>query len=195
MLILSVLLKSHQMTTVSDFFLKIFPLHELYSFLGRFSNNHITISLDIVFIIYVLFLDTATRKVLADHKPIADSYSIAAIDPHWCREVKTYTGIDCVQWFLSASQQVSKSVKKFVAFTKSMPMNKLTAEEELRHLLATKCFYVDTNFFQEFDEAAKKQAEHCNITGQYHGPECKYCNLKNLTLIMIPNSLCSMYEI
>ena len=115
MLILSVLLKSHQMTTVSDFFLKIFPLHELYSFLGRFSNNHITISLDIVFIIYVLFLDTATRKVLADHKPIAVSYSIAAIDPHWCREVKTYTGIDCVQWFLSASQQVSKSASQQVS--------------------------------------------------------------------------------
>ena len=126
---------------------------------------------------------TSGRKVLAEHKPIAVSYSIASIDPHWRREVKTYTGVDCVQWFLEEMQQVSKEIRSI--YKKSMPMKKLTEEEELRHLLATKCFLCERHL-QECDEAAKKQADHCQITGQYRGPACKYCNLKNFSLKAIP---------
>ena len=123
------------------------------------------------------------RIILSNHKPVAVSYSIASIDRHWCRDVKTYTSVDCVQWFLMEMQQVSEEIRE--VYQKSMPMKRLIGEEELCHTLSSKCLLCARRL-NTSDELLKKRADHCYITGQYGEPACKYCKVKNLSLKGLP---------
>ena len=123
------------------------------------------------------------KESFVKSQTVAVSYSIASIDPHWHREVKTYTSVNCVQWFLRDMQCVSKEIRDI--YQQLMPIKKFTAEEELCHILVVKCFLCRRHF-HESDDLSKKQTDHCHITGQYRGSTCKYCNLKNLSLTGIP---------
>ena len=72
-----------------------------------------------------------------------------------------------------------------VVFSKAMPIKKLTVEQTQQHADATHCFLCKKQF-SDTDESAKKQMDHCHITGEYRGAACHYCNLENLSLKGIP---------
>ena len=97
--------------------------------------------------------------------------------------MKTYTGTNCVDWFLKEVQKVAREIRN--VYSKSMLMINKTDDEELRHMLSTKCVLCKCQL-HDYDDLSRKQADHCHITGKYRGPACKHCNLNNLTLTGIP---------
>ena len=80
-------------------------------------------------------------------------------------------------------QKVAREIQNI--YSKSMPMINKTDEDELEHMLSTKCFLCKRRL-HDYDDVSRKQADHCHITGKYRGPACKHCNLNNLTLKGIP---------
>ena len=66
-----------------------------------------------------------------------------------------------------------------------MPIKKLTDDQRQQHTDAMHCFLCKKQF-SDTDESAKKQTDHCHITGEYRGAVCHYCNLENLSLKGIP---------
>ena len=62
-----------------------------------------------------------------------------------------------------------------------MPIKTLTVEPRQQHADATHCFLCKQQL-SDTDESAKKQMDHCHITGEYKGAACHYCNLENLSL-------------
>ena len=114
-----------------------------------------------------------------EHIPISYALSVASIDPRWDREIKCYTGSDCMETFMSEIDKLLEEIKS--VFSKAMPIKKLTDEQTQHHANATHCFICKEQF-SVTDESAKKQTDHCHITGEYRGAACHYCNLENLTL-------------
>ena len=122
-------------------------------------------------------------KKYREHKPISYAFSVASVDPQWNREIKCYTGSDCMEQFMIEIDKLLREIKD--VYSKAMPIKKLTDEQRRQHSDATHCFLCKKQF-SDTDESAKKQADHCHITGEYRVPACHYCNLENLSLKGIP---------
>ena len=65
-------------------------------------------------------------------------------------------------------------------FKKTMPMIRLTPEENAKHAEAMHC-YCCNQLFNSNDR--QKVRDHCHITGKYRGAACKYCNFKHLDIV------------
>ena len=114
--------------------------------------------------------------MLSEHKPISVAFSICSSNPKWRREVMTYTGIDCVSWFLSKIKEVVAEIKHI--YSKAMPMKQLSYAQRLWNGTQTKCYLCGV----EFTSKNRKHADHCHINGEYRGAACAYCNQNNLSL-------------
>ena len=118
-----------------------------------------------------------------EHVPISYALSVASVDPHWNREIKCFTGSDCMENFMSEIDKLLEEIK--AVFSKAMPIKKLTGEQTQQHANTTQCFLCKKQF-SDTNKSAKKQTDHCHITGEYRGAACHYCNLQNLSLRRIP---------
>ena len=118
-------------------------------------------------------------KKYKEHKPISYAFSVASVDLRWNQEIKCCTGSDCMEQFMIEIDKLLREIKD--VYVKSMPIKKLTDDQRQQHTDATPCFLCKKQF-SDTDKSAKKQTDHCHITGEYRGAACHYCNLENLSL-------------
>ena len=65
-----------------------------------------------------------------EHEPISYAFSVASVDPHWNREIKCYTGSDCMENFMVEIDKQLREIKD--VFSKAIPIMKLCATELYR---------------------------------------------------------------
>ena len=119
------------------------------------------------------------ENVISKHTPISIAYSVPSTDPKWQRDCWVYKGVDCVQQFLLSLDKLKLELAGVMHL--QLLMKPLSHVQQEHHINATRC-YLCQKQFNENEETSRKHPDHCHITGEYCGPACQYCNMKNLSL-------------
>ena len=93
-------------------------------------------------------------KKYREHKPISYAFSVASVDPQWNREIKCYTGSDCMEQFMIEIDKLLREIKD--VYSKAMPIKKLIDEQRRQHSDATHCGLCKKQF-SDTDESAKNR--------------------------------------
>ena len=141
------------------------------------------------FVIYADFecilKETQDESKYQKHVPIGYCVYVVSIDGQWNRDPLVYHGLDCMDKFMEVMDSLNTEIQR--VFHKTMPMKKLTPEQQHEFMHASECYCCQEKFS---GQERQKVRDHCHITGEYRGAACSPCNLNALNIIakshMIP---------
>lgn len=86
---------------------------------------------------------------------------------------KSYTGSDCMMWFMRELQQFAEDVE--TVFQCPMPMTHLTPKQWKEYHMATHCHICEQPFTK--DDKKVRDHNHIGVEGMFRGPAHESCNL------------------
>lgn len=84
---------------------------------------------------------------------------------------RSYTGLDCMQWFVKELHQFAEDVE--TVFLCPLPMETLTPQQQRSFIRATHCHICE----KPFTESDKKVRDHNHLDSKYRGAGHESCNL------------------
>ncbi len=114
---------------------------------------------------------TKTKKY-HKHIPCSIGYYLKCSYNNALSKYRSYTGENCVTWFVQQLKILSKQFSEI--FSNTIPMTPLTAEQIESYNSATHCHICSL----PFNENELKCHDHCHFTGQYRGPAHFLCNIE-----------------
>lgn len=117
---------------------------------------------------------------LQTHVPYSVGYYVKCSYDDTLSFYKSYTGSDCMQWFVKELQDFAENVE--TVFLCDLPMNELTPEEMESFYSSTVCHICE----KPFTEDDKRVRDHSHLTGSYRGAGHARCNLQYQDSYTIP---------
>ncbi|XP_030745267.1 uncharacterized protein LOC115874300 [Sitophilus oryzae] len=110
-------------------------------------------------------------KKYQHHEPYSIGYYVKCSYDDSLSFYKSYTGLDCMKWFVQELEDFAENVE--TVFLCDLPMDSMTLQQTNAFYKAKICHICEKPF--AYDN--KKVRDHCHLTGKYRGPAHENCNL------------------
>ncbi|XP_030751512.1 uncharacterized protein LOC115879024 [Sitophilus oryzae] len=114
---------------------------------------------------------TKNTQKYQSHIPFSVGYYVKCDYDDSLSFYKSYTGPDCIEWFVKELFDFAENVE--TVFLCDLPMDMLTPEQTRAFLNSKLCHICES----PFNTDDKKVRDHCHLTGRYRGAAHEKCNL------------------